>query len=439
MVNETICPGGHDVPDGTPFCPQCGEPTTAADSASTSGWRDRILVQLRARASTITAALGALILVGLVGTWAWNGWTTTRLLDNFAAAVADDDLTSAQSVVSEMQAFNAEDSRFHDASVQLDALLISQDHFRAGERALESGEYREAVSQFSQVAAWDTARADDAVALANDARAQFERDVLTEAESLIESDPRQAFWTIKNEEDFLGQTQPVIDALESAVAATTASADASMRSMVDQGNIVGAAKLWMQTRDALVEYGDQFAADTQWFAERFEQEKATALTKVYSWEGGADAATRYFDRAAVRYSLVGGEIRWITADALELHIYENPDSLSLYLKVMLYHPRWVMAESVIATIDGEQWDLGYTPESIERYEGNRNTWEGAWRGVIPTDVDSLMAIAMSNRTTIEFRGPSDSASFTLDAADKAGIQNMLLAYFALGADPRSLW
>jgi hypothetical protein len=59
--------------------------------------------------------------------------------------------------------------------------------------------------------------------------------------------------------------------------------------------------------------------------------------------------------------------------------------------------------------------------------------------VIPADVDSLMAIAMSDRTTIEFRGPSDSASFTLDAADKAGIQNMLLAYFALGADPRSLW
>jgi len=432
------CPAGHDVPDATPFCPQCGVATTAEASA-TAGWRDRLLSQLRQRASTITAILGSSILVVVLGTWAWNGWTTTRLLDDFATAIAQDDLTAAQSVVSEMQAFDADDSRFRDASVQLDALLISQDHFRAGERALESGEYREAVSQFSQVAAWDTARADDAVALANDARARFESDVLTEAASLIESDPRQAFWTIKNEEEFLGQTQAVIDALENAVAATTASADSSMRSMVDRGNIVGAAKLWMQTRDALVEYGDQFAADTQWFAERFEQEKATALTKVYSWEGGPDAATRYFDRAAVRYSLVGGEIRWITADALELHIYENPDSLSLYLKAMLYHPRWVMAESVVATIDGETWDLGYLPESIERYEGNRNTWEGAWRGVIPADVDSLMAIAMSDRTTIEFRGPSDSASFTLDAADKAGIQNMLLAYFALGADPRSLW
>ena len=439
MANETICPTGHEVPDGTPFCPHCGSATTTADSASNSGWGDRLLGQLRERASTITATLGALILVGLVGTWAWNAWTTTRLLEDFATAVAHDDLTAAQSVVSEMQAFDADDSRFHDASIQLDALLVSRDHFRAGERALEAGNYREAVSQFSRVAAWDTARADDALTLSNDARARFESEVLAEAAGLIDSDPRQAFWTIKNEEDFLGQTQSINAALENAVAATTSSADASMRSMVDQGNIIGAAKLWMQTRDALVEYGDQFAADTQWFAERFEQEKALALTKVYSWEGGPDAATRYFDRAAVRYTLVGSEIRWITADALELHIYENPDSLSLYLKAMLYHPRWVMAESVVATIDGEQWDLGFPPAAIERYEGNRNTWEGAWRGVISADVDSLMAIAMSDQTTIEFRGPTDSASFALNAADKAGVQNMLLAYFALGADPRSLW
>ena len=61
------------------------------------------------------------------------------------------------------------------------------------------------------------------------------------------------------------------------------------------------------------------------------------------------------------------------------------------------------------------------------------------RGHVTADVDSLMAIATSTRTTIEFQGPNDSASFTLDSADKAGIQNMLLAYFALGADPRSLW
>jgi hypothetical protein len=59
--------------------------------------------------------------------------------------------------------------------------------------------------------------------------------------------------------------------------------------------------------------------------------------------------------------------------------------------------------------------------------------------VIPADVDSLIAIALSQRTTIEFSGPAGTASFVLNAADKAGIQNMLLAYFALGADPRALW
>lgn len=438
-MNDTTCPSGHDVPVDTPFCPQCGQATSAGEPAPEKGWRDQLGGFVRQRASTITATLGAVILVAVVGSWAWNSWVTSRLLDNFSDAIASDDLTSAQSVVSEMKAFDPEESRFADASEQLEGLLDSRGHFEAAERAVEAGDFREAVAQFSQVAAWDVARADAAALGAQKAREQFEIEVLTSATALIDSDPRQAFWTIKNEEDFLGQTPPVTEALASAVAATTISVDASMRDMVDLGNIVGAAKLWMQTQDALVEYGDQFAADTQWFAERFEQEKATALTKVYSWEGGPDAATRYFDRAAVRYTLVGSEIRWITADALELHIYENPDSLALYLKAMLYHPRWVMAESVVATIDGEQWDLGFPPDAIERYEGNRNTWEGAWRGVIPADVDSLMAIAMSDQTTIEFRGPSDRASFTLNAADKAGIQNMLLAYFALGADPRSLW
>lgn len=438
-MDETTCPSGHDVPDDTPFCPQCGQATSAGTAVPEEGWRDRIMTFVRQKASSITSALGAIILVAVVGSWVWNSWMTTRLLDDFSAAIASDDLTSAQSVVSEMQSFDPEESRFADASEQLEGLLDSRGHFEAAERAVEAGDFREAVAQFSQVAAWDVARADAAALGAQKAREQFEFDVLSAAAELIESDPRQAFWTIKNEEDFLGQTPAVTEALASAVAATTSSVDASMREMVNSGNIVGAAKVWMQTQDALVEYGDQFAADTQWFAERFEQEKATALTKVYSWEGGPDAATRYFDRAAVRYTLVGSEIRWITADALELHIYENPDSLALYLKAMLYHPRWVMAESVVATIDGEQWDLGFPPDAIERYEGNRNTWEGAWRGVIPADVDSLMAIAMSDQTTIEFRGPSDRASFTLNAADKAGIQNMLLAYFALGADPRSLW
>ena len=149
--------------------------------------------------------------------------------------------------------------------------------------------------------------------------------------------------------------------------------------------------------------------------------------------------TRYFVRQAVRHRISDREITWITTDALELHIYEEGDSVSLYLRAMLYHPRWVIADSVTATIDDVEWDAGFSADQIEQYEGTRNAWEGAWRPVTPADVDTLMDIALSTRTTIEFSGAEGTADFALNSADKAGIQNMLLAYFALGGDPRSFW
>lgn len=433
------CPAGHEVVEGNTFCGVCGAPVSPESSQSAAPTVRSFREALIRRGPTITGVLGGLIIAVVLAVWGWNSWMTSRLLDEFSAAIAADDLTMAQSVVSQMKATDPDDLRFSDAEDQLELLLESQSHFVAGERALARGDYRQAYLEFSLVAEADPARYSEAVSAQGTAQARYEADVLVEADALLESDPRQAFWTIKNASDFLRESDAVTEATQKAVAETTRLVDSQLRELVDAGNYIGAAKLWMQTTDALVEYGDKFLADTKWFSERFEQEKTAALTRVYSWEGGPDAATRYFDRAAVRYQRVGNDIRWITADALELHIYENPDSLSLYLKAMLYHPQWVMADSVTATIDGETWDLGFPADAIERYEGNRNKWEGAWRGVIPADVDSLVAIALSQRTTIEFSGSAGTASFVLNAADKAGIQNMLLAYFALGADPRALW
>ena len=439
MVSVVTCPAGHDVADGNAFCGVCGAPVSPESSDAAAPTARSLLLALRQRGPAITGVLGSLIIAVVLGVWGWNSWTTSRLLDEFALAIDADDLTMAQSVVSQMKATDPDEVRFTAAEAQLELLLESQSHFVAGERALAQGDYRQAYLEFSLVSEADPARYSESMTAQVAAQARYEADVLAEAEALLESDPRQAFWTIKNASDFLRESDAVAEATQRAVAETTLLIDSQLRELVDAGNYIGAAKLWMQTADALVEYGDSFLADTQWFSERFEQEKTSALTRVYSWEGGPDAATRYFDRAAVRYERVGTEIRWITADALELHIYENPDSLALYLKAMLYHPQWVMADSVTATIDGETWDLGFPADAVERYEGNRNKWEGAWRGVIPADVDSLMAIALSQRTTVEFSGSAGTASFVLNAADKAGIQNMLLAYFALGADPRALW
>jgi len=438
-VSAVKCPNGHEVPEGNAFCGVCGDAVAAAETDASTTRLHSLRKALLRRGPAVTGVLGAAMIIAIVGTVSWNSWTTSRLLDDFEAALIADDLVAAQSAVAQMNAKDPDELRFSDAEARLEALLTSQSHFTAGQRALERGEYREAFSEFSLVAESDTARFADAAASAVTAQSLFESEVLAEADALIESDPRQAFWTIKNESDFLRDTDAVTQATERAVAQTTVNVDAELRALVDDGNYIGAAKLWMQTSDALLEYGEQFQQKTQWFADRFEQEKASALSRVYSWEGGPDAATRYFDRAAVRFVRAGDDIRWITADALELHIYENPDALSLYLKAMLYHPQWVMADTVVATIDGETWDLGFPVDAIERYEGDRNKWEGAWRGVVPADVDFLIAMALSQRTTIEFSGPDDSASFSLNAADKAGLQNMLLAYFALGADPRALW
>jgi 23S rRNA pseudoU1915 N3-methylase RlmH len=258
-------------------------------------------------------------------------------------------------------------------------------------------------------------------------------------EAKLEDDPRQAFWDIQNESDFLTNSADVVEMRNQAAQATMNDAENTMKSLVDAGNIIGAAKRWNLTSDALLEFAPEFETQTEWFATIWEADKADALTKVYSWTGGPDGLTRYFDKKAVQYKLSGGEITWITADALELHLYQESDRLSLYLKAMLYNLSWVMTESVVATIDGESWDLGFSADQIEQYEGTRNVWEGGWKPVSAPDIDQLMSIAMSKTTTIKFSGTDGESSFTLKAADKAGIQNMLLAYFALGGDPRSFW
>lgn len=387
----------------------------------------------------IVGGAAAAILAVVVGGWAIQSWQKQEVLEQFEAAIVADDLATAADAVSEMEWLDSGDSRFIEARELLELLEVSREHFDAGQRLVSSGDYPAAFDEFIAVSERDFARYGLAQGAATDARERFTEDILEVAEGKLLDDPRQAFWDIENAGDFLLDTPEVRSTRDQAARAAISEADSEMRALVEAGNIVGAAKRWMLTSDALLEYSDEFASTTQWFDQRWTEEQSAAVEKVYSWSGGPEDLTRYFDRQAVRYRLSAGEITWITADAFELHIYEEGDSISLYLKAMLYHPRWVMADVVTATIDGVEWGAGFSADQIEQYEGTRNAWEGAWRPVTPADVDTLMDIALSTGTTIEFSGAEGTAEFALNSADKAGLQNMLLAYFALGGDPRSFW
>lgn len=386
----------------------------------------------------IGGAVAAVIAV-VAGGWALQSWQKAEALKQFEAAVVADDLATAGDVVAEMEWLDSEDSRFIEARELLELLEVSRGHFETGQGLFSSGDYPAAFDEFTAVSQLDRERYGLAQGAATEARERFTADILEAAEVKLRDNPRQAFWDIENAGDFLLDSPEVRASRDQAARAAIAEADNEMRTMVEAGNIIGAAKRWMLTADALLEYSDEFAATTQWFEKLWVDEQAAAVDKVYSWSGGPDSLTRYFDRASVRYRVSGGEMTWITADALELHIYEENDSVTLYLKAMLYRPRWVMADTVTATIDNVEWDAGFSADQIEQYGGTLDAWEGGWRPVTPADVDALMDIALSVRTTIEFSGPEGTAEFVLNSADKAGLQNMLLAYFALGGDPRSFW
>jgi hypothetical protein len=392
-----------------------------------------------AKSSLVFGGVAGLVLVAVVGSAAWSSWNKVQLLERFDVAVAADSLRDADVVVTAMLETDPDEQRFVDAATLLDALEVSRDHFDKAVELQTAGDYREAYAEYYLVDQRDTARFERAQARAIDSQQLFERELLALVESKLEADPRQAFWDIQNASDFLTNSQAVVAMRLSAAQATMDQAEATMRTLVDSGNIVGAAKRWNLTSDALLDFAPEFEKQAEWFVDIWEAEKSNALNKVYSWTGGPDGLTRYFDKQAVRYTLSGNEITWITADALELHLYQESDRLSLYLKAMLYNPSWVMTESVMATIDGEPWNLGFTAGQIEQYEGTRNAWEGGLKPVSGADIDHLMDMATSTTTTIEFSGSQGSSRFTLNDAEKAGIQNMLLAYFALGGDPRSFW
>jgi len=433
------CPEGHKNPAGVNSCADCGKPINSSLIAQAVLLLKRLRRRMPAKSYLVFGGVAGLVLVAVVGSAAWSSWNKVQLLERFDAAVAADSLRDADVVVAQMLETDPNEQRFVDAAVLLDVLEVSRDHFDKAVELQTSGEYRAAYAEYFLVDQRDTARFDRAQGRAIETQQRFERELLASVEAKLVDDPRQAFWDIQNESDFLTNSEAVVSMRLAAAQATMDDADNTMRTLVDAGNIVGAAKRWNLTSDALLEFAPQFEKQTEWFATTWEAEKANALTKVYSWTGGPDGLTRYFDKQAVRYTLSGKEITWITADALELHLYQESERLSLYLKAMLYNPSWVMTESVVATIDGEPWDLGFTADQIEQYEGTRNAWEGGWKPVSVTDIDHLLDIATSTTTTIEFSGSNGSSRFALNAADKAGIQNMLLAYFALGGDPRSFW
>ncbi|MEK9578647.1 MAG: hypothetical protein VW008_04775, partial [Aquiluna sp.] len=310
---------------------------------------------LSGRGYVVFGGIAGLILLIVVGSAGWSSWNKSQLLDRFDAAITADSLRDAEVVVAAMQEIDAQEQRFIDAAALLSALEESRAHFDKAAELQAEGDYRAAYAEYFLVDQRDVARFDRAQAKAIEVQQLFEQDLLAAVEAKLEDDPRQAFWDIQNESDFLTNSADVVVMRNQAAQATMDDAENTMKSLVDAGNIIGAAKRWNLTSDALLEFAPEFETQTEWFATIWEADKADALTKVYSWTGGPDGLTRYFDKKAVQYKLSGGEITWITADALELHLYQESDRLSLYLKAMLYNLSWVMTESVVATIDGESW------------------------------------------------------------------------------------
>jgi hypothetical protein len=95
---------------------------------------------------------------------------------------------------------------------------------------------------------------------------------------------------------------------------------------------------------------------------------------------------------------------------------------------------WIFFEKIIFAVDDKRYTETFNYFDVVRDNDYGDIWEYVDMDVYDSDIKMLWEIANSNTTVIRFEGDNYYDDFTVSAADKEAIRQMLTAYEALKAN-----
>ena len=98
---------------------------------------------------------------------------------------------------------------------------------------------------------------------------------------------------------------------------------------------------------------------------------------------------------------------------------------------MVYHytgDNWVFYDEIIFLIDGDRRTKTFSYGDVDRDNGYGDVWERADTRPTKSEIEMLKKIAESKETIVRFQGDSKQYDFTVSAADKQAINDVLTIY-----------
>lgn len=318
-----------------------------------------------------------------------SGLTDIELAEleiRYLASLEVDDLDNARVLLDEILELDADNvKKFDDFDQSLNSVINSKRSYEAGISAFEDGDFARSIPLLKSVISEDGVRYE-------------------EAQSKVATASKKFASQVSN----------------------------SMKKLVSKGFYVSA---YLDLEDAVDVLGDgskDLSVITDWFNEKFEKAKTNALKNEMAVRKDSFTGQVSYYYKPTYVTCCGGSLQ--AADRFRL-VISGKSSPSLLFNVMLYQDDWVFAEEIKANIDGEMWTIAtdsYFGDTIERDNANGSIWEYTYRKASSEDLRYVLSARQSKQTIIRFQGDQSRSDFTVTSRMKDGIEQVLLAYLALG-------
>ena len=304
----------------------------------------------------------------------------------FQASLEVDELDTARDLLDEILELDTSNAKpFDDFDEELSALIESKDSFLAGASAFNNEDFARAIPLFRGVVPSDELR-------------------YAEAQSK----------------------------LAQASSTFAAGLSKSVKQLVSKGFYISAHLEMEEANEILGPGSDSLQEITGWFTERFENAKANALNNEMAVRKDSFTGNVSYYYKPTYVTCCGGSLQ--AADRFRL-VIRGDSNPWLQFNVMIYQDDWVFAEEIKANIDGEMWTIAtdaFFGDTIERDNGSGSIWEYIYREATNDDIRYLIKARESKQTLVRFQGDKSKSDLTVTGRMKDGIEQVLLAYLALG-------
>ena len=160
------------------------------------------------------------------------------------------------------------------------------------------------------------------------------------------------------------------------------------------------------------------------------QEQADSILSTMRLEEDKVRGMKFYYPSALRFYSNGTWAADIRCFALP-YLGQQGDQVWLRLLCNYTSDSWVFFDQMTFAVDDERYYKTFSYFDVVRDNGGGDVWEYVDMEVSDADVEMLWDIANSNETIIRFEGDDYVYDFTVNAADKEAIRQVLTVYEAL--------